>query len=71
VDMIGSGYNKEISPRLAGLIPDGRFPVPSKNPFMTPTLIAEGLPWMRPEDIQELKEMLKDHWKCLGGPLPS
>jgi acetoin utilization protein AcuC len=70
VDMIGSGYNKEILPHawfalLAGL---ANFSVPIEEPFQTSAQPrADSSLIETKEMIQEAKKILKDYWTCLAG----
>lgn len=70
VDMIGSGYNKEILPHawlalLAGL---ADFSVPIEEPGHIPTHHRGGSPFNETKEmIRELKKTLKDYWTCLAG----
>jgi len=74
VDMIGSGYNKEILPHAWFALISGLadFSVSLEEPLHDPGPHRGGPPWDETQRmIRELKEMLKDYWKCLGGPPPS
>jgi len=69
VDMIGSGYNKEILPHAWFALISGLadFSTPIEEPAHIPTphhggAVLEDTQRM----IQELKKMLKGFWNCLG-----
>jgi len=69
VDMIGSGYNKEILPHawLALISGLADFPVPLEEPVHDPNPHRGGPALDETQRmIQALKEMLKDHWTCLA-----
>jgi acetoin utilization protein AcuC len=69
VDMIGSGYNKEILPHawfalLAGL---ANFSVPIEEPVHIPTHYRGDSSLNETKQmIQEAKKVLKDYWTCLA-----
>jgi acetoin utilization protein AcuC len=70
VDMIGSGYNKEILPHawfalLAGLVD---FSVPIEEPGHIPPHHGGDSSFNETREmIQEAKKILKDYWTCLAG----
>jgi acetoin utilization protein AcuC len=70
VDMIGSGYNKEILPHawfalLAGL---ADFSIPIEEPGHIPTHPRGDFSFNETKEmIQEVKKILKDYWTCLAG----
>jgi len=70
VDMIGSGYNKDILPHawfalLAGL---ADFSVPIEEPGHIPIHHRGGSPFNETKEmIRELKKTLKGYWTCLAG----
>ena len=69
VDMIGSGYNKEILPHawlalIAGL---ADYSVPIEEPKDIPAQRGEEVAYGETKGmIQEAKKMLKDYWSCLS-----
>ena len=69
IDMIGSGYNKEILPHawlslIAGL---AGFELPSPNPTPVPEYLRKRSRQYEKtkEMLRELKRCLKGCWKCL------
>jgi len=69
VDMIGSGYNKEILPHawLALISGLADFAVPLEEPAHIPAQRGEGSAYEETKGmIREVKGMLKDYWSCLS-----
>ena len=69
IDMIGSGYNKEILPHawLALISGLADFPVSLEEPGHFPGQGGGGTAYDETKAmIQEVKKMLKDFWSCLA-----
>jgi acetoin utilization protein AcuC len=68
VDMIGSGYNREILPYawfalIAGL---ANFPVQIEEPLPLPEGFNEDFPYEETKGmIKEVRKVLKEYWPCL------
>jgi acetoin utilization deacetylase AcuC-like enzyme len=68
VDMIGSGYNREILPHawfalIAGL---ANFPVQIEEPLPLPEGFNEDFPYEETKGmIKEVRKVLKEYWPCL------
>jgi acetoin utilization protein AcuC len=69
VDMIGSGYNKEILPHawLALISGLADFPVPLEEPVHIPAQRGREAAYGETKGmIREVKKMLKDYWSCMA-----
>jgi acetoin utilization protein AcuC len=68
VDMIGSGYNREILPYawlalIAGLV---NFPVEIEEPLPLPQSSGEDFPYEETKGMmKEVRKVLKEYWPCL------
>jgi acetoin utilization deacetylase AcuC-like enzyme len=70
VDMIGSGYNRDVLPYAWFALISGlaNFSVPIEEPVHVPAPRGGETSWNETKEmIQETKKMLRDYWTCLAG----